>query len=45
MKKKIRIYELAKELDKTFNEIKDILDELNVSVKAHFQPLMRKQQM
>ena len=39
MKKKIRIYELAKELDKTFNEIKDILDELNVSVKSPFSTI------
>jgi translation initiation factor IF-2 len=39
VKKKIRIYELAKELDKTFNEIKDILDELNVSVKSPFSTI------
>jgi len=36
VEKKIRIYELAKELGKSFIDIKKILDELNVPVKSSF---------
>lgn len=36
MGKKIRIYELAKELGKSYIDIKKILDELNIPVKSSF---------
>ena len=36
---KIRVYELAKMLDKTNNELVDLLKELGVEVKTHMSSI------
>ena len=39
---KLRVHELAKELDKTNKEVMDVLKEKQVDVKSHMSTLSRR---